>query len=230
MREVDYSVYLVTDHGVASQHPSLSFWQIVEAALKGGTTCVQLRMKGATPSDVLTIARELQPMVRSYQAALIINDHVEVACEVEADAVHIGQSDMSIPQARCLVGQNMIIGVSARTLAEAFAAEQAGADYIGVGPVFATRTKVDAGPPIGPELFAKICSLAFIPVVAIGGMKLINAKRILDCGADGLAIVSAIMAEDNPAVAASRFANIVSTHPRIQAKKMEDAVSVASSR
>ncbi len=206
---LDFSVYLVTDHGVAADR---LLEAIVTQAVEGGATFVQLRMKGAPKSEITTLARKLLPIVRASSAKLIINDHVDIAKEVQADGVHVGQSDTSALEARRLLGEDMILGVSASTVEEAEAAEAAGANYIGVGPVYPTKTKKDAVPPIGLAKLAKIVNSVSIPTVAIGGIRQDNALEIFAAGASGVAVISAIMAREDADVAAKELRQIADIH------------------
>ena len=146
--EVDYSLYLVTDRSLSRERSSKD---IVAAAVHGGITCVQLREKHCSTREFVREARNLQTLLHHYKIPLIINDRLDVALAIGADGVHLGQSDMYIGDARRLVGEKMIIGISAENLDDAIVAEQEGADYIGISPVFATDTKLDIAVPLGLE-------------------------------------------------------------------------------
>ena len=154
-------------------------------------TCVQLREKQLEDGEFLKEALRLRELCRRYRVPFIVNDRVELALRCGADGVHVGQSDMRAENVRKLIGSEMIVGVSARTVEQAKEAEQAGADYLGVGAVFATATKADAGPVSRDEL-GRICAAVSIPVVAIGGIGRKNILQLSGSGIDGVALVSAI--------------------------------------
>lgn len=199
---VDYSLYLVTDRGLAQGR---SLVEIVGAAVRGGVTCVQLREKRCSTREFIQEARSLQPLLQHHRIPLIINDRLDVALAVGADGVHLGQSDMSLADARRLVGEKILLGISAENLDDAVAAEQGGADYIGISPVFATNTKGDAAAPLGLEGIRLIRRAVKIPLVGIGGINANNIRDILCAGADGGAVVSAIVAAPCPETAAAEL-------------------------
>lgn len=176
----------------------------VEQALRGGVTLVQLREKQLPEEDFLTEAIRMKELCAHYGVPLIINDNVEVALQSGADGVHIGQSDMGAVQARRLLGPDKILGVSARTLEQARLAEEQGADYIGVGAVFATSTKLDAQPVSRQEL-KNICANISIPAVAIGGIGRDNIATLAGSGIAGIAVVSAIFAQPDIQAAAGEL-------------------------
>lgn len=186
-------LYAVTDRSWVGKQ---SLMEQVECALKGGVTCIQLREKHLSDADFLAEALEMKALCHKYHVPFLINDNVEVAIQSGADGVHVGQSDMEAGNVRALLGKDKIIGVSARTVEQALAAEAAGADYLGVGAVFSTTTKLDAREVSHDELKA-ICQAVKIPVVAIGGIKKSNILELSGSGVDGVALVSAIFgAED----------------------------------
>lgn len=186
-------LYAVTDRSWVGKQ---SLMEQVECALKGGATCIQLREKHLSDADFLEEALEMKALCHKYHVPFLINDNVEVAIQSGADGVHVGQSDMEAGNVRALLGKDKIIGVSARTVEQALAAEAAGADYLGVGAVFSTTTKLDAREVSHDELKA-ICQAVKIPVVAIGGIKKSNILELSGSGVDGVALVSAIFgAED----------------------------------
>ena len=163
----------------------------VEAALKGGATCVQLREKELDGAAFLEEAKVLAALCRRYGVPLIINDNVEVALASGADGVHVGQDDLTVEQVRRLAGDRLIVGVSAHSVEQALAAQAGSADYLGVGAVFATATKTDAH-VLPRETLAEICREVDIPVVAIGGIGEDNLLQLAGTGVDGAALVSAI--------------------------------------
>ncbi len=200
--EVDYSLYLVTDRGLSRGRSSE---EIVRAAVRGGVTCVQLREKNCSTREFVREARSLQPILQRLKIPLIINDRLDVALAIGADGVHLGQSDMHISDARRLVGEAMIIGISAENRGDAILAEQQGADYIGISPVFATDTKVDTASPLGLDGIRQIRKAVKIPLVGIGGIHVGNARDIISAGADGIAVVSAIVSATCPETAAAEL-------------------------
>ena len=181
-------VYGVTD---ASWTGRFTLLEQVEQALKGGVTCIQFRDKQLENDAFLREAKKMKVLCEKYHVPLIINDHVEIAIQCGADGVHVGQKDMEAKEVRKLVGEKMIIGVSARTVEQAIQAEQAGADYLGVGAVFGTSTKMDAE-KISLERLKEICQAVKIPVVAIGGVQKDNFPELAGTGVAGAALVSAI--------------------------------------
>lgn len=186
-------LYAVTDRSWVGKQ---SLMEQVESALKGGVTCIQLREKHLSDADFLAEALEMKKLCQKYHVPFIINDNVDVAIRCGADGVHVGQSDMEAGNVRALLGKDKIIGVSARTVAQALAAEAAGADYLGVGAVFSTTTKLDAQ-EVSYDTLKAICQAVKIPVVAIGGIKKSNILELSGSGVDGIALVSAIFgAED----------------------------------
>ena len=200
MRQVDYSVYVVTDRSLSRGRSTL---EVVREAVEGGATCVQLREKQAGTREFLEEARALRSWLRGRNIPLFINDRVDIALTVEADGVHLGQQDMPIADARRLGPPSWIIGVSAESVEDAVRAEREGADYIGVSPVFATPTKTDTARPLGLEGLREMRAAVRIPLVAIGGIHLGNAREVVRAGADGLAVVSAIVSADSPREAAA---------------------------
>ena len=204
--EVDYSLYLVTDRKLSRKRSSE---EIVGAAVRGGVTCVQLREKHCSTREFIRAARSLQPILHRYNIPLIINDRLDVALAVGADGLHLGQSDMHIGDARRLAGKQMIIGISAENLDDAIIAEQEGADYIGISPVFATDTKTDTAAPLGLEGIRRIRKAVNIPLVGIGGINMSNAREIFSAGADGVAVVSAIVAADCPETATAELKKLI---------------------
>ena len=181
-------LYAVTDRAWVGRQ---TLPEQVEAVLKGGATCVQLREKELDGAAFLEEARTLAALCRRYGVPLIINDNVEVALAAGADGVHVGQDDLTVEQVRRLAGDRLIVGVSAHSVEQALAAQAGGADYLGVGAVFATATKSDAH-VLPRETLAEICRAVDIPVVAIGGIGEDNLLQLAGTGVDGVALVSAI--------------------------------------
>jgi thiamine-phosphate pyrophosphorylase len=203
---LDYSLYLVTDRSLSRGRTTLD---VVRQAVAGGVTCVQLREKHCSTREFINQARALQPLLKDQRIPLIINDRLDVALAVGADGIHLGQQDMALADARKIVGQTMVIGISAESVADAIRAEQQGADYIGVSPVFATPTKTDTAEALGLEGIQKIRRAVAIPIVGIGGVNQRSAAAVLGAGADGIAVVSAIVSADNPKQAAADLKKII---------------------
>ena len=204
---IDYSLYLVTDETLAGTR---GVETVVRAAVAGGVTLVQVREKHGDRQKFLAHTRMLAAWLRTAGVPLIVNDSVEIALAVDADGVHVGQGDMPCAEVRRLVGPQKIIGVSVGSVAEARQAERDGANYLGISPIFATPTKPDAPPPVGLEGLRAIRAAVRLPLVAIGGIHASNAAQILAAGADGIAVVSAIMSASDPTAAARQLRVIIS--------------------
>ena len=168
--------------------------ELVEQAILGGTTFVQLREKNVTDTEFLSIAEQVKKVTDQYHVPFIINDNIEVALKADADGVHVGQDDLSAAEARRLLGPDKIIGVSAQTVEQAILAEQRGADYLGVGAVFHTGSKADAE-DVSHETLTAICNAVKIPVIAIGGITRDNVTELSGSGICGIAVISAIFAQ-----------------------------------
>lgn len=186
-------LYAVTDRAWVGK---LTLPQQVEAALKGGATCVQLREKNLADSSILEEARVISALCKQYRVPFILNDNVALAAQCGADGVHLGQEDMDPAQARRILGPDAIIGVSAHNVAEAKAAVAAGADYLGCGAMFATTTKTNVT-ALPKETLRAICAAVGVPVVAIGGISKQNLLSLAHCGEAGVALVSAIFAAED---------------------------------
>lgn len=186
-------LYAVTDRAWVGK---LTLPQQVEAALKGGATCVQLREKNLADSSILAEAREISALCKQYRVPFILNDNVALAAQCGADGVHLGQEDMDPAEARRILGPDAIIGVSAHNVAEAKAAVAAGADYLGCGAMFATTTKTNVT-ALPKETLRAICAAVSVPVVAIGGISKQNLLSLAHCGEAGVALVSAIFAAED---------------------------------
>lgn len=187
----DYSIYLVTDEGCLQGRALLD---CVREALDGGVTLVQYRAKTASSAEMYNEALQLKALCDSFKVPLIINDRLDIAMAVGAAGVHLGQDDLPCVAARKILGEDYIIGVSAHNPAEAKAALQSGADYLGCGAVFGTATKADVK-KLGTDGLAAICKAKGLPVVGIGGVTADNYREVRAAGADGAAIVSGILAQ-----------------------------------
>jgi thiamine-phosphate pyrophosphorylase len=202
----DLLLYLCTDRILSKGRP---ITEAVEAAIAGGVTMVQIREKQAETREFFTIALEVQAVTRRHKIPLVVNDRVDIALAIGAEGLHLGQSDIPIAVARRLVGKNMFIGVSTGTVEEAAAAEKDGADYLGVGAVFPTGSKADAGEAIGLKGLAEIRGAVKIPLVAIGGIGEANAADVIRAGADGVAVISAILSRPDIRAAAEKLKAVI---------------------
>ncbi len=190
-KKEDLLLYAVTDRGWLNGR---TLYEQIEEALKGGVTFLQLREKQLSPRQFWEEAVAVKKLCAKYHVPFLINDDVELARQVDADGVHVGQKDLDVRQARSRLGRDKIIGVSARTPEQARLAQAHGADYLGVGAVFHTGTKQDAA-PISQERLKEVCASVTIPAVAIGGITKENIKELSGSGISGVAVVSAIFAQ-----------------------------------
>jgi len=204
--DVDWSVYVITDRKVAGNR---SILDVVRAAIRGGATVVQLREKETTTRDMIEWGQALHEITAAAGIPLIVNDRVDVALAIDAEGVHVGQEDMPAAMARRLIGDDKLLGVSAETIEQAVQAERDGADYLGVGDIFGTPTKPDAGEPIGVEGLARIAAKVSIPIVGIGGITAENAGAVIQAGAQGVAVISAVVGAADPEAAARRLLQVV---------------------
>ena len=198
-------LYAVTDRHWLNGQP---LYEQVEEALKGGATFIQLREKDLTEEEFLEEAKKIQQLCKKYRVPFIINDNVKLAKEIDADGVHVGQSDMEALDVRAQLGEDKIIGVSARTVEQALLAEKHGADYLGVGAVFQTGTKTDAR-EVEHSVLKEICTKVDIPVVAIGGITQDNVKELSGSGINGVAVISAIFAQKDIETATAKLKSCV---------------------
>lgn len=192
----DYRLYLVTDPDFNRGYTVL---QQIDLALRGGVRMIQIREKRMSREKLIKLADKALKLTRPEGAFLIINDSAEAVSQTGADCLHLGQEDMSVTEARKIVGGDVIIGVSVKTTKEALRAEEDGADYLAVNGVFPTNTKTDLGDLPGLQGVENICKAISLPVVGIGGINLRNCRRVIEAGAHGVAVVTAItMSEDIP--------------------------------
>jgi len=198
----DWRLYLVTDRGLARGRPIAG---VVEAAVRGGATAVQLREKSCGTRDFVQLGRELKKLLAPFGVPLIINDRVDIALEIGADGVHIGQQDMDYEGARRLLGPGAIIGLSIETIEQARAAVPLDVDYLGAGPIFATSSKGDAGGPIGGNGVRGVVEATTLPVAAIGGIALASLPRVRETGATMAAVISALSGAADPEATARAF-------------------------
>ena len=198
-------LYLVTDRRMLSGR---SLTELVGEAVRGGVTMVQLREKECSTRQFVEIGRGLKCLLAERDVPLIINDRIDVALACGADGVHIGQSDMPYATARRMLGQERIIGLSVESMSDIEEANALDVDYIGVSPVFATPTKTDTAMPFGLDGLRDAVRKSLHPVVGIGGMNALTAADVMRCGADGIAVVSAIMGADDTFAAARELSGM----------------------
>ncbi len=189
----DLKMYLITDSNILEGR---DFYKCIEDGLKAGTTMLQLREKDVDGGEFLEKALKLRELTRKYGVKFIINDRIDIALLCDADGVHVGQSDIDAKSARKLIGEDKILGVSARTLEEAQKAKEDGADYLGVGTMFSTSTKLDAK-SVSFETLEEIQKKVNLPFVVIGGINLGNVGKLKPFNPDGYAIISAILKEQD---------------------------------
>ena len=195
-------LYAVTDRAWVGK---MTLMEQVEAVLKNGATCVQLREKDLDEASFLAEAKEMAVLCRRYRVPFIVNDNVDIAVACGADGVHVGQEDMAAGDVRRRVGPDMLIGVSAHTVEEALDAVKNGADYLGLGSVFSTSTKLDVD-LMSRETLQAICRAVDVPTVAIGGISKGNILDLAGSGVDGVAVVSALFGAPDPGAAAAELA------------------------
>jgi thiamine-phosphate pyrophosphorylase len=196
--KLDGELYVITDRQQTAGRP---LPVVVEAALRGGARAFQLREKDLAPRALLPLAQEIRQLTQAYGARLLINDRIDVALAVNADGVHLTTTSLPVHVARQLLGSDRLLGVSTHNLVEARAAAEGGADFVVFGPVFFTPSKVPYGQPVGLDALRAVCADAALPILAIGGIKKANLDQVVAAGADGIAVISAVIAADDPAAA-----------------------------
>jgi len=204
-----FKLYLITDKKIFDDNHLL--FKAVEEALKAGVKAVQLREKDLGIRELLEMAYKMREITKKYKAKLFINDRVDVALAVKADGVHLGQSSMPPSAVRKIAKDKLMIGVSTHGIKEALEAEKSGADFITLGPVYKTPSKLKYGKPIGIDTLKKVRSKASIPVFAIGGIKEDKVKEVMDAGADGIALISGILGAENIKEKAGEFLGLLQT-------------------
>ena len=206
---VDFSLYLITDR---MQTAGRTLPAVVADALRGGVKAVQLREKDLSACQLFELAAELRTITREYGAKLLINGRIDVALAVGADGVHLGRTTLPVAVARRILGRDRIIGYSAHGLDEALQAECDGADFVTFGPVYATPSKAAYGVPLGLACLAEAARRLSIPVFALGGVKMSSVHEVLSSGAHGIALISAIIAAQNPAVETESLLRLIARH------------------
>lgn len=198
-----FLLYVVTDRTWTGKQ---TLYEQTEAAVKGGAGMVQIREKELDADKFYAEAKEIKELCRIYNVPFIVNDDVELAKRIDADGVHVGQSDMDAAEVRRLIGNDKILGVSVQTAEQAICAEKCGADYLGVGAIFSTSTKADAD-AVSIDTLKEICNSVKIPVVAIGGISVDNVSKLSGSGISGVAVISAVYAAENIEKAARDLKN-----------------------
>ena len=186
-----------------------SHLELARLAVQGGADLIQFRQKSGSTRSLIEAARAMKAICEAAGAVFVVNDRIDVAMASDADGVHLGQDDFPIATARDLLGAHRIVGGSASNLAEALACVRDGADYVGFGPVFPTTSKADAGPASGLETLRSIADAVEVPVIAIGGIDEENAARVMDAGAHGIAVISAVCCRPDPGGAATKICRLV---------------------
>ena len=197
----DLQLYAITDRHWLNGR---TLAEQVRECLEGGATILQIREKNLPENEFLEEAKEIQALCKEFKIPFIVNDNINIAAEIKADGVHVGQEDMDAKKVRDMLGENAILGVSASTVEEALKAEKDGADYLGVGAVFPTSTKGDAD-NVTFETLKEICEAVSIPVVAIGGISADNLLKLKGSGIDGVSVISAIFASDDITAATKKL-------------------------
>lgn len=195
-------LHVLTDTVLQQRH---SHEELARLAIAGGAGAIQFRQKRGSTREMIETARAMQEICRRLGVRLIVNDRLDVALAAEADGVHLGQDDFPMDQARALLGPDRIIGGSAGTLAEARSCEAFGVDYIGLGPIYPTGSKDDAGPAGGLELLRRTAAAVSAPLIAIGGIDEARAGEVMAAGAHGIAVISAVCCQEDPQGAAARL-------------------------
>lgn len=216
-KKIDLSFYLVT-----RSVPLDSLEKIVRQAIEGGVTTVQLRGKDISARQMIEEGRMLLSILRPLGIPLIVNDRVDIAYALQADGVHLGQSDVSVQVARSILGREAIIGLSVETWEHALQAENEEVDYLGASPVFETLSKHDCAPPLGLEKLQKICAFSSHPVVAIGGINGSTIEEVGACGVEGFALLSAIFDAGDPKKAAQRLSSQIMQSLKVRAKSQKE--------
>jgi thiamine-phosphate pyrophosphorylase len=200
--KLDFDLYVITDRQQSGGRPLLT---VVEAALRGGARAFQLREKDLPPRDLYLLALQMRQLTQAHGARLLINDRVDVALAVNADGVHLTTASLPAGVARQLLGPDRVLGVSTHNLPDARAAAEGGADFLVFGPVFFTPSKAPYGQPVGLDALRAVRGAVTLPILAIGGIKKANLDQVLAAGADGIAVISAIISADDPTAASQEL-------------------------
>ncbi|ERN54830.1 thiamine phosphate synthase [Alkalihalophilus marmarensis] len=202
----DFKLYAITGEEF---HQGRDLIEVMEEAILGGVDIIQLRDKKSKKIDVLKKAQALRELTKKHDVTFIVNDHIDVALAVDADGIHVGQDDLPLTEARKVMGPDKIIGISTHKIEEARAAEAGGADYIGVGPIFETKSKEDVVDPVTTQYIQQVANEITIPFVAIGGIKLHNVDQVLAAGATRVCMISEIVGADDVKGTCEKFIEIL---------------------
>ena len=202
-----YGLYVITDEELSN---GLSHYEIAKLACEGGADAIQLRDKKMEKDEYTKVAMSIRRITSLHDVLFFVNDHFDVALAAEADGVHLGQGDVGSADITKLK-EKMLVGISVGSVDEAVAAEKNGADYVGFGPIFSTRSKHDARAAVGTDELKRIRSSVMVPIVAIGGITKENAPDVITSGADGIAVISAVVSQDDVRKAAAELKNIISS-------------------
>jgi len=206
---LDFSLYLITDR---MQTAGRTLPAVVAEALRGGLRAVQLREKDLAAGQLFALACELRKLTREYGARLLINDRIDVALAVAADGVQLGKAGLPVAEARRILGNERLIGYSAHSADEALQAQRDGADFVTLGPVFQTPSKLQYGEPVGTAVLSEVAGKLGIPVFALGGIKLDSVAETMSAGAQGVALISAIIASPNPMLETEMLLRTIALH------------------
>jgi len=209
MSPIDFSIYLITDR---RQTAGRTLPSVVRAALEGGVKAVQLREKDLSGRELFVLAKELRAITKEFGARLLINDRPDIALAVAADGVHIGANSLPVSEVRRLLGPGYLIGYSAHSAAEALQAAADGASFVTFSPVYFTPSKAAYGAPVGVEKLAEAAEKLKIPLFALGGIKLENISEVMAAGASGIALISAIIAANDPKTASANLLKTIEQH------------------
>ncbi|ENK1244595.1 thiamine phosphate synthase [Clostridium botulinum] len=200
--EINYELYLITDRRFLKGR---ELKKVIEDAILGGVTIVQVREKDISTREFFKVAKEVKKVTDYYKVPIIINDRLDIAQAIDADGVHLGQKDMPLNIARKILGKDKLIGISVGNVKEALEAENNGADYLGIGTIFPTGSKKDVDAIIGIDGLSQVKNSISIPSVAIGGINKTNFKDVLKTGVEGISVISAILDENNIKLAANNL-------------------------
>jgi thiamine-phosphate pyrophosphorylase len=203
---MSWDLYVITDRNLSRGRTPL---RVAAEAISGGADIIQLREKECPGKEMFEGACGIRELTRDSGVTFIVNDRLDIALASGADGVHLGQEDLPLPVARRIVPEGFLIGVTVHTVDDAARAEREGADYVAVSPVYATRSKDDAGAPCGLAMVREVCVAVSVPVIGIGGITRDNAGGVIAAGADGVAVISAVVSADDIAGAARDFKNII---------------------
>ncbi len=203
----DFKLYLITDRKLFKAHCSM--YLEIETVLEAGVKAIQLREKDMPARELLDMAYWMRELTNEYAARFFVNDRVDIALAVKADGIHLGRNSIPPHTVRKISGNKLLIGVSTHSIDEAVQAEKEGADFITFGPIYKTPSKLKYGTPIGVDTIKKVKALSSLPVFAVGGIRIERVKEVMDAGADGIALISAIMSAENKGKTTEEFLRLL---------------------